>query len=131
VAQTAVADTHALVWHLGSPRRLAKGAKRAFAAADEGRWICYVPAIVLVEVALLHERGRIRITPAQVLDQLAGHPGYSVLPLDVEQALEFVALVGIKDPIDRLIAAAARATQSALISIDEAFPDGTLKRIWE
>jgi PIN domain nuclease of toxin-antitoxin system len=66
-----------------------------------------------------------------VLDQLAGHPGYSVLPLDVEQALEFVALVGIRDPIDRLIAAAALATQSALISIDEAFPDGTLKRIWE
>jgi PIN domain nuclease of toxin-antitoxin system len=90
-----------------------------------------VPAIVLVEIALLHERGRIRVTPAQVLDQLAGHPGYSVLSLDAEQALEFAALIGIKDPIDRLVVAAARATQSALISIDERFPPTVVRRIWD
>jgi PIN domain nuclease of toxin-antitoxin system len=119
------------VWHLGAPRRLAKGARRAFAGADEGRWICYVPAIVLVEIALLHERGRIRVTPAQVLEQLAGHPGYSVLPLDLEQALEFASVVGIKDPIDRLIAAAARATQSSLISADEGLPPDVVTRIWD
>jgi PIN domain nuclease of toxin-antitoxin system len=119
------------VWHLGAPRRLAKGARRAFAAADEGRWICYVPAIVLVEIALLYERGRIRITAAQVLEQLAGHPGYSVLALDLEQALEFATLTGIKDPIDRLVAAAARATQSSLISADEGLPNGVVSRVWD
>lgn len=131
MARTVVADTHALVWHLASPRRLGKAAKRAFSAADEGRWTCYVPAMVLVEIALLHERGRIRISSAQVVDRLAGHPGYAILPLDAEQAVEFAALVGIKDPIDRLIAAAARATGSALVSADASLPPGLVEQVWD
>ncbi len=39
---TVVADTHALVWHLVAPRKLGKGARRAFAATDSGRWMCHV-----------------------------------------------------------------------------------------
>jgi PIN domain nuclease of toxin-antitoxin system len=127
---TFVADTHALVWHLTEPRRLGKAARRAFAAADSGRSLCHIPAIGLVEIALLHERGRLRIGLAQVLEELAGHAGYAVRPLDIEQAVGFAALVGIRDPMDRLIAAAARATKARLISIDTTF-DGTVDRIWD
>ena len=129
--QHVVADTHALLWHLTEPRRLGSAATRAFAAADAGRWLCYVPAIVLVEIWLLHERGRLRIGPAQVLDQLAGHPGYSILPLDIEQALEFGALVMMRDPMDRLIAAAAKATGSRLLTADEALGKSGVDVIWE
>ncbi len=72
---TVVADTHALVWHLVAPRKLGKGARRAFAATDSGRWMCHVPAAVLIEAWLLHERGRLRIGPAQILEAIAGRPG--------------------------------------------------------
>jgi PIN domain nuclease of toxin-antitoxin system len=125
-----VADTHALVWHLAEPARLGKGARRAFARSDAGRSLCHVPAICLVEVALLHERGRLRIGVGQVLEALAGHAGYAVLPLDIEQAMEFSALVGVRDPMDRLIAAAARVTRSRLVSADSAF-DGLVERVWD
>jgi PIN domain nuclease of toxin-antitoxin system len=125
-----VADTHALVWHLVEPRRLGAAARKAFAAADVGRALCHVPAVCLIEVSLLHERGRLRIGVGQVVAALATHAGYAVLPLDIEQALEFGSLVGIRDPMDRLIAAAAQATRSHLISADAAF-DGVVERLWD
>lgn len=128
---TFVADTHALVWHLTSPERLGRGARRAFAAADTGRSLVCVPAIVLVEIALLHERRRIEPGTARVLETLAEHPGYAVLALDAPQALEFAALVGVKDPMDRLILAAARATRARLMSSDEAFDGYGVERVWD
>ncbi len=126
-----VADTHAIVWHLTDPRRLARGARRAFAAVDAGRWLCHVPVVALVEIWLLHERGRLRIGPAQFLDAIAGHPGYAVLSLDTPQAMEFGALPQVRDPLDRLVLAAARATRSRLVSADEALGDHGVERLWD
>jgi PIN domain nuclease of toxin-antitoxin system len=126
-----VADTHAILWHLLDPRRLGKAARRAFAAADVGRAMCYIPAATLVEVWLLHERGRLRVGPAQILDTLAGHPSYGVLPFDVEQAIEFGALPAIRDPMDRMIVAAARITGSRLVTADESLAVRGVETVWD
>ena len=126
-----VADTHAVIWHLTEPRRLGKAAVRALSAADSGRWLCHVPAIVLVEAALLYERGRIRIGPGQVLDALSGHAGYAILPLDIEQVIQFGGLPAIRDPMDRLVGSAARALDVRLVSSDETFDGSGIDRIWD
>jgi PIN domain nuclease of toxin-antitoxin system len=126
-----VADTHAIVWRLTAPRKLGRAAQRAFAAADAGRWLCCVPAIVLVEVALLWERGRIGVGPEAVLQALRGRQGYAVLALDAEQSLEFAALVGIKDPIDRMVLAAARVSAAKLVSSDGVFDERGVERVWD
>ena len=126
-----VTDTHAIVWHLTDPSRLARGARRAFAAIDAGRWLCHVPVIALVEVWLLHERGRLRVGAAQLLEALAAHPGYAVLSLDAAQVIEFGALPRVRDPLDRLILAAARATRARLISADEALEGHGVERLWD
>lgn len=126
-----VADAHAVVWHLTAPRKLGAAARRALAAADEGRWLCCVPAIALVEIALLHERGRVGIGVDEVLRALAGHTGYAVLALDAEQTVEFAALAGVKDPMDRLVLAAARATRSRLVSSDEVLDGFGVERVWD
>jgi PIN domain nuclease of toxin-antitoxin system len=126
-----VADTHAVVWHLTDPGRLGRGARRAFEAVDAGRWLCHVPVVTLVEIWLLHERGRLRIGPAQVLDAIAGHPGYAILSLDTVQAMEFGALPRVRDPLDRLIVAAARATRSRLVSADGALDEHGVERLWD
>lgn len=128
---TFVADTHAIVWHLTHEARLGRAARRAFRSADGGKALCHVPAIALVEIALLYEKGRLRLGPVQVLETLAGHAGYAVLALDVEQAVEFGTLPGVRDPMDRLILAAARATGSRLISGDEALDGHGVERIWD
>jgi PIN domain nuclease of toxin-antitoxin system len=90
-----------------------------------------VPAIALVEIALLEERGRVRIGADEVLRALAGHPGYAVLALDAEQATEFAALVRVKDPMDRLVLAAARATRSRLVSSDAVLDGFGVERVWD
>jgi len=126
-----IADTHTVVWHLTAPRKLGAAARRALTAADEGRWLCCVPAIALVEIALLKERGRIRVGVDEVLRALASHSGYAILALDAEQAVEFTGLVGVKDPMDRLVLAAARATRSRLVSSDDVLDGFGVERIWD
>lgn len=126
-----VADTHAVVWRVTAPRRLGRRAERAFDAADKGRRLCIIPAIVLVEVALLRERGRVSVDAAEILQALKGRPGYALLALDGEQALEFAALVGIKDPMDRLILSAARVSGGSLVSSEEVFDGTGIERLWD
>lgn len=126
-----IADTHAIVWHLTAPKKLGAGARRAFAGADAGRSLCCVPAIALVEITLLRERGRIAVGTAEVLQALAGRDGYAILALDGEQALEFASLVGVKDPMDRLVVAAARATRARLISADGLLDGFGVERVWD
>jgi PIN domain nuclease of toxin-antitoxin system len=126
-----VADTHAIVWLLAAPRKLGREAARAFAGADEGRSLCLVPAIVLVEVALLRERGRVKVGPADLLRAVRGRPGYAVLALDADQAIEFGALGGVKDPMDRMVLAAARVARARLISGDPVFDGFEVERVWD
>ena len=126
-----VADTHAIVWYLTKPRKLGARARRGFEEADAERWLCCVPAIALVEIALLKERRRIAVGPREVLRALSGRAGYAILALDAEQALEFASLVGVRDPMDRLVLAAARATGGRLISADDALDGFGVERLWD
>jgi PIN domain nuclease of toxin-antitoxin system len=119
------------VWWLTAPRKLGARARRAFEAADSGRWLCCIPVITLVEIALLRERRRVAVTPKDVLQAFAGRPGYAVLAADAEQALEFAGLVGVKDPIDRLVLAAARAAGARLMSVDAALDGFGVQRVWD
>jgi PIN domain nuclease of toxin-antitoxin system len=128
---TFVADTHALVWHLMDEKRLGKAARRAFRSADRGLAHCYIPAIALVEISLLHEKGRLRTGPARVAEALAAHAGYAILALDLEQALGFASLPTVRDPMDRLILAAARAVGAQLVSADEALDGQGVERVWD
>ena len=127
-----VVDTHALAWHLTAPEKLGKSARRLLAMADAGKAQAWVPAIVLVEMALLHERGRLRFGADRVVSALAAQPGWQVLALDIEQCLAFAQLAAIRDPMDRLIASATRSVKGAtLVSRDEAFDAATIAREWE
>lgn len=73
-----VVDTHALVWHLsGQNRRLSARVRRAFSAADSGRSRIHVPVAVLMELVLLEQRGRLRVSYGELREQLALRPGVS------------------------------------------------------
>ena len=126
-----VADTHAIVWYLTKPQKLGARARRGFEAADAERSLCCVPAIALVEIALLQERRRTLVGPRDVLRALSGRAGYAILALDAEQTLEFASLTGVRDPMDRLVLAAARATGARLISADDALDGFGVERLWD
>jgi len=91
-----------------------------------------VPSIVGVEVALLSEAGRVGLGVAELQAGIQRNPSLRILLHDLEQALEFALLRSLKDPFDRMIVAAARATKRPLITADERIRDSDLVEVvWE
>jgi PIN domain nuclease of toxin-antitoxin system len=51
--------------------------------------------------------------------------------MDADQAVEFAALAGVKDPMDRLVLAAARVTRSRLLSVGASLDGFGVERLWD
>jgi PIN domain nuclease of toxin-antitoxin system len=115
----AVVDTHALIWYLARPRRLGAGALRLLRAAESGRAHALVPSIALVELSLLRERGRRVIGVAEVETTLARCRGIVVGDFGAAEAHEFALLGTVRDPLDRMMIATARAAGCPLITADD------------
>jgi PIN domain nuclease of toxin-antitoxin system len=115
-----VADTHALVWFFTTRQRLGRAAARIFAAVDVTA-IVHVSAISFWEIALLCERGALRLPAGFSAWQnaVARLPGLEVEPLTIADVEEARSLVGLVDPADRLIAGTARRLGLPLISKDQ------------
>ena len=124
--KTVCIDTHALVWYLSKPKKLARSAARILRDADVGRATVLVPAIVAIELSMIRELGRKTPGVPELEALLAMQPAFEFLPLDLEQAKEFAAVSSIADPFDRMVVAAARAAQVPLITADEEIQESSL-----
>lgn len=113
-------DTHALVWAVSQDKRLGR---RTRAALDQ-QWSTgsiAVSAVSFWEIALLAERGRLRLPKAvdeyrtTVLDA-----GLVEIGLDGMTAIRAVDLHGLPDdPADRFIVATALTHDAILVTGDE------------
>ncbi len=117
-----VLDTHVWLWWVAAPDRLSPPAREAIDRADE----IGIPAVCAWEVAMLVERGRVRLDrPAArwtraALDQ---DQRTNELPLTAAIAVRAAALGadGLHgDPADRFIYATARAHDAPLVTRDAA-----------
>jgi PIN domain nuclease of toxin-antitoxin system len=127
-----VADTHALVWYLaGDHRRLSTAARRAFRDAEAGRTTVHIPMVALMEIALLEERGRLRLAYGDLREQLALRPGLPLEPVLPEDIDEARTLVQLRDPFDRLIAGTAVRLALPLLTNDARITaSGRLRTFW-
>ena len=115
-----VLDSHVLVWVVHGERRLGRSSRRLIdraLAADE----LHVSAVTFWEIALLHERRRLRLNqPAEAWRRTALGFGVIELPLDGEIAVRAAKLDGFHgDPGDRFIAATAAAHRAVLLTDDD------------
>jgi PIN domain nuclease of toxin-antitoxin system len=129
-----VVDTHAFVWYLLSPARLSQIARDTLAqAAAKGDRI-YVPAIVLVEVCYLVDKGRFQPQDLDALIAAIADPngGFVVAPLDQQTALAVrnVDRSTVPDMPDRIIAATALALGLPLITRDNKIKASNVATIW-
>jgi len=115
-------DTHALVWWVNDPSHLGDAAK---AAIDEAMAIneAYVSCISSWEIALLVERGRMRLA-LDVRDWIArceALPFLTFVPVSNAIAVESVRLPDFPhaDPADRMIVATALSLGARLVTKDE------------
>src|SRR5262249_29403015 len=131
-----VTDTHALLWHLYEPSRLGRAAQASFADADAGAARNYVPALVVAEVIMVAEKGRIPgVTLARVvphLEAMRTSDNYPSTPLLPDVVLQSRALTSVPDIFDRLIVAEALARGVPLLSRDRVIRDsGVVSIVWD
>jgi PIN domain nuclease of toxin-antitoxin system len=108
-------DTHAVVWLYAGDR--SRFPARALAALDNARLV-YSPAVAL-ELAFLHEIGRITAPSREILDYLRDRIG--MVPDDTPHLVVVRAaesLRWMRDPFDRLITATASAGTHPLLTKD-------------
>lgn len=125
-------DTHALIWYLSRPSRLGRSAARLLRDADAGRAEILIPAIVAIELTLLREAGRDVVGMPQLEALVTAQPAFTVLPLDLRQAGEFILVGALQDPFDRLVVAAARTAGAPLVTADTTIEESALvETIWD
>ena len=127
-------DTHVVTWVTAKPSQLSSRAAAAIrrASAEDG---VAIAAITLWELAFLFSRGHLR-APGTIESAVRGiveEAGTSIKPLTLEIAVLAAQFPDdfSHDPVDRLIAATARAEGMTLITRDERIRQSPLlKTLW-
>jgi len=114
-----VSDTMALVKRIEG-RSLGPAAATAFDETEAGRATILVPAMVFAEILYLSERGRVKVSLADVSDYLRRYPNCKELPMSLALVESAGPINDIPDLHDRLIAGSARNLNRPLISSDGA-----------
>ena len=133
MADAAVTDTHALIFHAAGGGRLGPKAQAHFDACERRAAITYVPAVVMWECSLLARAVRINLhrSARAFFDDLFSNPAYQPLDATPGQVLLADELRFTRDPFDALITAAAQDLSIPLITRDAAIREaGVVKIIW-
>jgi PIN domain nuclease of toxin-antitoxin system len=130
----AIADTHALIWHLRGDNRLSANAAQFIErSATQGEQIG-ISAITFVEMVYLVEKGRIDPDALQKLQDAidTGDSVWVEIPVTSEVAyqMEEISRESVPDMPDRIIAATARVLQVPIISRDGKIKVSGLETIW-
>lgn len=130
---TAVADTHALIFHAAASRALGRRAAAHFDACERQQALVYIPMAVIWEVSLLARASRINLRrPVRAFfDDLFSNPAYHPFDLTPEQVYLADELRFTRDPFDGLIAAAARTLALPLLTRDaDIRASGAVHVVW-
>ena len=131
-----VADAHALLWHMYSPQRLGRAAQEVFSNADEGHTCIHIPAVVVAEVIMVVEKGRL---PGASIEHLVHHlqamtesENYSLTPLLPETVIASHEHAAIPDIFDRLIVTEAILHQLSIVTRDPSIQQsGLVSTVWD
>jgi PIN domain nuclease of toxin-antitoxin system len=118
---TYVADTHALIWYFFNPSRLGPDAQVALGEVADGQATLVIPAVVVAEMVMVVEKGRVQATLANlqsIIDRLRRNPACALPSLTSEDILNSASLTAIPDIFDRLIVYEARKHNASLLTRD-------------
>ena len=133
MADAAVSDTHALIFHAAGGGRLGPKARAHFDACERRQAILYVPAVVMWECSLLARAVRINLhRPLRsFFEDLFSNPAYQPLDLTRAQVLLADEMRFTRDPFDALIVAVARDLRLPLVTRDAQIrQSGAVKILW-
>ncbi|NJN65361.1 MAG: type II toxin-antitoxin system VapC family toxin [Chloroflexaceae bacterium] len=129
-----LADTHAVVWYLGTPGKLTAAATAALDGATQAGAPIYVASISVIEVLYLVEKGRLLpLALARLLNALDDpHSGLVPVTLDlaIVQAMPRIAYTAVPEMPDRIIAATALYLGVPLVTRDLRIRASGITTIW-
>lgn len=129
-------DTHALIWWVSEPSRVAEKARRLIDRAVEARTPIGVSSISVWEIAMLVSRDRLQFTMSADLwiSHVEALPFLTFLPVDNRIAVRSVSLSDFpnRDPADRIIAATAIGVDATLVTADARLRGyAPLRTVWD
>ena len=131
---TVLADTHAVLWHLGEPARLSKPADAALNAAIKGGDFILVSAVSVAEARYLAEKGKIAAGACAQLIATLKDPATALrlVPVDmsVVEVMDQIPRQIVPDFPDRIIAATALALNVPLVTADAKLHAAPIQTIW-
>jgi PIN domain nuclease of toxin-antitoxin system len=80
-----VTDTHPLIWFSnGKHSQLSKKVLTIFEKAEKSESVIYIPAVVLWEIALLENLGKIKLTERfdRFSERILAKDGFEIIPLN-------------------------------------------------
>jgi PIN domain nuclease of toxin-antitoxin system len=126
-------DTHILIRWIFESKKLSRSQLRELdAAARRGEPVAF-SAFSLIEIAILAsgEKRALKAPLEDLFRDLNSNPAFRVLPMTYEIALDVAALVTLRDPADRAIAATARVHHLKLVTSDQRIIDSKLVPVIE
>jgi PIN domain nuclease of toxin-antitoxin system len=128
---SAVTDTHPLIFHAAANGRLGAKAAVFFERCERGEAILYVPAAVIWECSLLARVARVNLRRSvrSFFNDLFSNPAYQPLDLTPDQAFLADELRFTRDPFDALIVSAAKTIDLSLITRDSVIRESGIVRV--
>jgi PIN domain nuclease of toxin-antitoxin system len=130
---SAVTDTHPLLFHAAGGGRLGARAAAFFERCEQRDATLYVPAAVMWECSLLARVARVNLRRSvrAFFDDLFSNPAFQPLDLTPKQVFLADELRFTRDPFDGLIVAAAQSVALPLVTRDGVIRgSGVVRAIW-
>jgi|SRR5208337_1673827 len=113
-----VIDTQAIIKFLNGVKVISDTVDSILKMADEGENIIVIPAVVIFEIAYLHEKKRILVSVSDIEKIISGSMNYIEEPLSIDIIKAAFEITDIPELHDRLIAGTARYLNLPLITND-------------
>lgn len=113
-----VVDTHALIWYLTNAKKLGRAASQIFEAAEQGRTLLIVSAIVIAEMYYANQKFSLFANFTDMYLSLKMAPYIRLAAVEPDHILDFRLDGAIPEMHDRIIAGLARRLKAPLITTD-------------
>ncbi len=128
-----VTDTHPLVWYATDKlHELSPPVRTLFEKAAQGESLIFVPSMVLVEAAMLVQKGTIKLPKRfdHWANNLASTDGFIILEVNIKIIHSAIGFSFNRDFFDKLMVATALDQQLPLITKDVAITESNLVEVY-